>query len=133
MRGILPAIFFIFCTCPALCQNNSTKEGSGTDESFKRFETTFLDNYWKQYPSNSIFIGYGKYYENLVIPTRTTFASDITFSKLWLDSLKNVGFSKLSDNNKISYKIIKNQLESDVWYRSVFKQYEWDASAYNLS
>ena len=39
----------------------------------------------------------------------------------------------LHDNNKISFNIIKNQLESDIWYADVFKIDEWNASLYNLS
>jgi len=48
-------------------------------------------------------------------------------------SLAKLGYTALNDNNKISYKIIKNQLESDLWYTSVFKPQEWDASMYNIS
>src|SRR5207247_1356836 len=41
-------------------------------------------------------------------------------------------YAALSDNNKISADIIKNQLQSDAWYISDLKQYEWDATLYNL-
>ena len=57
----------------------------------------------------------------------------LTFSKLWLDSLNQQDFNGLSDNNKISFNIIKNQLESDIWYTTVFKIQQRDASIYNLS
>jgi uncharacterized protein (DUF885 family) len=114
---------------------NSPKQKSSDDagEKFANLEYGLLDAYWKQYPSASIFVGYGKYYDHLVIPDSTSFASDVAFAKLWLDSLNKLDFGQLSDNNKISLKIIKNQLESDLWYRSVFKQQEWDASLYNIS
>ena len=129
------AIFTILSMLQILvaCSQTNKAKGNLTDKNFKKFEIVFLDNYWEQYPSNSIFIGYGKYYENLVIPKPAAFEANIAFSKRWIDSLKRLAFAKLSDNNKISYNIIKNQLESDIWYQSVFKQYEWDASEYNLS
>ena len=92
-----------------------------------------LDAYWNQYPSAAIFIGYGKYYEKLVIPDSAGFAGSIAFSKAWIDSLNKIDYKSLSDNDKISFNIIKNQLESDLWYRSVFKSQEWDASIYNIS
>ena len=47
--------------------------------------------------------------------------------------MNTLDFLRLSDNNKISYNIIKNQLESDIWYQSKFNQHKWDASIYNLS
>ncbi|MEP7143853.1 MAG: DUF885 domain-containing protein, partial [Ferruginibacter sp.] len=96
-------------------------------------EHAVLDAYWKQYPSASIFVGYGKYYDSLVIPDSTSVANDIAFSRRWIDSLNKSGYDQLSDNNKISFHIIKNQLESDIWYQSVFRQQEWDATLYNIS
>ena len=125
------------------CNTQEKKEIRNPDEAFASFETRFLDRYWKQYPSsgsssydgnvNSIQVGYGKYYEDLVIPDSAAFAAHIQFSRNWLDSLSKVDTAGLSDNNKISLNIIKNQLESDIWYQADFKLQEWDAAFYNLS
>jgi uncharacterized protein (DUF885 family) len=115
------------------CNQPERKKMVNADENFSAFETRFLDQYWKQYPSSSILVGYGKYYEHLVIPDSTAFSGNIDFSKKWLDSLTTLDFNGLSENNKISFNIVKNQLESDAWYESVFKIQQWDASVYNLS
>lgn len=114
------------------CQTQKSAK-SNSDSTFSQFETDFLDAYWKQYPSYSIFIGYGKYYENLVIPDSASVAGSVAFTKLWLDSLSAMDYAGLNNNNKISFNIIKNQLESDNWYLTVFKAHEWNASNYNLS
>ena len=103
------------------------------DKTFANFENVFLDSYWKQYPTGSIYSGYGKYYDELVIPDKSSFRNNLTFSKAWIDSLGKLDFQALNDNNKISFRIIKNQLESDIWYTAVFKPQEWDASMYNIS
>src|SRR4030095_12232164 len=132
MKPVL--LFTILATLfTSACNNDIPKTERHPEEEFSAFETRFLDNYWKQYPSLSITIGYGKYYENLVIPENDAYTRDILFSRQWLDSLNTLDFLRLSDNNKISYNIIKNQLESDIWYKSKFKQQEWDASLFNLS
>jgi uncharacterized protein (DUF885 family) len=115
------------------CHESADKNIGNADKSFSEFENRFLDSYWKQYPSGSITIGYGKYYENLVIPDSTSFLLNVRFSRNWIDSLNALNYNGLSDNNKISFNIIKNQLESDIWYQSVFNQQQWDASSYNLS
>lgn len=115
------------------CNSNKKESNSNTDADFAAFETKFLDAYWKQYPSASIAQGYGKYYDKLVIPNQAAFDDNAAFSKKWLDELGKMDFDQLSDNNKISSNIIKNQLESDIWYLTVFKQQEWDASVYNIS
>ena len=117
----------------AACSEPPKNTAAGGDEAFSAFETRFLDHYWKQYPGNSIFVGYGKYYENLVIPDSVAFAGNILFSKTWLDSLNQQDYKGLSDNNKISFNIIKNQLESDIWYTDVFRIQQRDAAMYNLS
>lgn len=115
------------------CQISKPEVKINNDEVFLSFETNFLDAYWKEYPTMSIYNGYGKYYDHLVIPDSTFFINNVIFSKLWLDSLHTIDMNTLNDNNKISFNMIKNQLESDIWYRTVFKQHEWDASIYNVS
>ena len=114
---------------------HSAREGKTVhaDEYFSAFETRFLDQYWKEYPDQSIAIGYGKYYENLVIPDSMAYAGHVQFSHQWIDSLNTLDNGGLSDNNKISFNIIKNQLESDVWYQSVFNSQQWNAATFNLS
>jgi len=123
---------FVFVTVIA-CNAPVTQYEQHPEENFSAFETRFLDQYMKQYSSFSIGAGYGKYYENLVMPDSASFIRNITFSKEWLDSLKTQDFNRLSDKNKISYNIIKNQLESDIWYSKDFKPQERDAASYNLS
>jgi uncharacterized protein (DUF885 family) len=113
--------------------NSDKQNNNNTDTAFTRFEDTFLDAYWNQYPDLSIYYGYGKYYDKLVVPDSSTFAGKISFSKNWIDSLNKLDFKQLNENNKISFNIIKNQLESDIWYTAVFKLQEWDASIYNIS
>ncbi|MFT3909044.1 MAG: DUF885 domain-containing protein [Ferruginibacter sp.] len=122
---------FVF-SCSTKKEDSSNTTISEKNKAFLAFENVFLDAYWKQYPSASINIGYGKYYDKLVIPDSNAVADNISFSKQWIDSLNRIDYNGLNDNNKISFNIIKNQLESDGWYLSVFKQYEWDATQYNL-
>src|SRR5437868_2620535 len=107
------------------CNSNKAKDIDNADKLFATFENVFLDACWKEYPSQSIQQGYGKYYDEMVIPDSASFDHHIAFSKQWTDTLNRVNYDQLSDNNKISFRIIVNQLESDTWYTSVFKQQEW--------
>src|SRR5450631_2300999 len=115
------------------CHSTQERKTVHADEYFSAFETRFLDQYWKEYPDQSIAIGYGKYYENLVVPDSAAYAGHVQFSHRWIDSLNTLDSVGLSNNNKISFNIIKNQLESDIWYQSEFNSQQWDASTYNLS
>jgi len=133
MRNLLPAIAILLLFMTLSCSSKKQNESSETDQMFSNFETVFLDAYWKQHPSQAISIGYGKYYDRLEIPDSASVAANVSFSKQWIDSLSRIDIQRLSSNNQISLKIIKNQLESDIWYLSVFKQQEWDASIYNIA
>ena len=126
-------IFLLAITWAGCTTKTQVDNAANSGKMFSDFENIFLDAYWKHYPSASILIGYGKYYDNLVIPDSSAILNNISFSNQWLDSLNKMDYNYLSNNDKISFKIIQNQLESDSWYQSVFKQYEWDASIYNLS
>jgi uncharacterized protein (DUF885 family) len=123
------ALAFVFFSC----QSPAPATKDSADTAFAGFETRFLDSYWKEYPSNAIFIGYGKYYEDLVIPDSSAFARHVAYSKQWIDSLQALNYDALSDNNKISFRIIRNQLESDIWYTTIFRNQEWEPASYNLS
>jgi uncharacterized protein (DUF885 family) len=117
------------------CNNRQPKEAGGvgdTDSGFNAFKQRFMDAYWQANPSSAIFIGYGKYYDTLKIPDSTAFVGDVSFAKSYIDSLRSYGYSNLSDNNKIDYKILENQFESTIWYVDAFKQQQWDPSGYNL-
>ena len=122
-------LLFAFIGIGCDTQNRDTN----TEPAFAKFEGSFLDAYFKQYPGSSISSGYGKYYDNLVIPNPETFANNIRFSKNWISELEKLDTTKWSDNDKISARVLKNQLESDIWYTSVLKPYEWNASQYNIS
>lgn len=69
------------------CSSPKPKSNDDADKSFATFEDNFLDAYWKQHPAGSIFAGYGKYYDELVIPNGESFAKTVAFSQLWIDSL----------------------------------------------
>ena len=133
MKSLLSKLLILLVYMTIGCNSQKQSNNSSTDKTFTEFENEFLDAYWKQYPSGSINVGYGKYYEKLVIPDSTSFTNNVAFSDKWIDSLNKLDYYQLNDNNKISFDIIKNQLQSDRWYTSIFKIQEWDASIYNIS
>jgi len=134
MKKLIPNLIAIVLFTAIACNSPEQKPvEEDLNIEFKTFEDNFLDAYWKQHPASAIFAGYGKYYDILIVPDSSAVASNIAFAKLWIDSLNKIDFEKLNDNNKISLKIIKNQLESEIWYATEFKQQEWDASIYNIA
>lgn len=116
------------------CNNNKNNSETSTDANaaFNNFQPRFMDAYWKANPSSAIYVGYGKYYDELIIPDSNSFQENIAFSKQWLDSLYAFDYNNLSDDNKINYNILQNQLQSTIWYIDTFKSQQRDPSSYNL-
>ena len=133
MKNHFTKVIIVLALATLSCTSKKQTSSNNADKVFSNFENVFLDAYWNQHPSSSISVGYGKYYDKLVIPDNASIAENISFSKQWMDSLNKTDIDQLNTNNQISFKIIKNQLESDIWYQSVFKQQEWDASLYNIA
>ncbi|HEV3249851.1 MAG TPA: hypothetical protein VGZ71_02800, partial [Puia sp.] len=125
------AVVFSLISCNAPQPNESTYKGL-MDSSFNNFQLSFLDAYMKDNPSFAIGTGYTKYFDLLDIPDSNLYSRKINFSKTWLDSLHHFDYASLSDENKINYDIIQNQVKSDIWYMQDLKIYQWDPSAYNL-
>ncbi|MBC7629254.1 DUF885 domain-containing protein [Ferruginibacter sp.] len=123
------SLLFFCCNHHPSATNAAT---NSSDINFNDLQTRFLDAYWKENPSAAIAAGYGKYYERLVIPDSAAFAATVAFSKAWLDTLQHVGYNQLSDDNKINYAIVQNQLQSAIWYTDTFKIQQWNPSDYNL-
>ena len=127
----LCVLIFLCVSCNNKPQQPSVASGNN-DIAFNNFQTRFMDAYWKQNPAAAIYAGYGKYYEQLVIPDSAAFAGTISFSKAWLDSLHGFNYNNLSEDNKINFAIAQNQLQSNIWYTDTFKIQQWDPSSYNV-
>jgi len=133
MQRYFRFLYFIILVAACNSSTNQSNERTGSqDVLFNAFQPGFLDAYWKENPSGSIFAGYGKYYDQLIIPDSNSFVHAVAFSKQWLDSLHAFAYDKLSDDNKINYSIIQNQLQGTIWYIDTFKIQQRDPSSYNL-
>jgi uncharacterized protein (DUF885 family) len=118
-------IIVIFFTTTVQAQNNA-------NTSFDKFKERFVLALWKQSPGWASSQGFHTYDSVLVVPNNQSRKAELLFCQQYLDSLKKIKQSLLSDNNKIDYKIIESQLQSTQWYTNNFKSYEWNPSNYNI-
>lgn len=128
--GLL-AIIIGLASCRQSPQQSQEKHAD-TDSLFESFVQRYMDALWKQYPSTAIGMGYFKYADELKIPDATEFADDIRFTRSYLDSLHAMEFAKLSENNRIDYLMLQNDLYGTLWYLDTFKVQEWNPAMYNL-
>jgi uncharacterized protein (DUF885 family) len=117
----------------AACGNQTTKTEKGNhDLAFDQFKDRFVDALWKQYPSWASSVGFHNYDSILTIPNNTEKEAGLRFSKLYLDSLQSFDLKALSQNNKTDFYLIKNNLESAIWYAKEFDGGSWNPSEYNI-
>lgn len=133
IKGSSKLIVLILIFCFA-CNSGADKTNDRQElhSSFTQFQQRFLDSFWKNNPAQAIHAGYGKYFERLKIPDNMAFANDVAFANTWLDSLEEYNYADLNGDDKINYNIIRNKLQSNIWYIDTFKAWQWNPALYNI-
>lgn len=124
----ITSIFFI-----ASCSNqNSEKVVHNSNQQFDQFKERFVNALWKQYPGWASSVGYHNYDSVLTIPNKAEKEASLKFATLYLDSLKSFDLKSLSPNNTTDFYLIKNNLESTIWYTKEFDSGSWNPAEYNI-
>ncbi|MFB9080454.1 DUF885 domain-containing protein [Flavobacterium procerum] len=113
-------------------KNSKSGEDQNLNKKFDQYKDRFVIALWNVYPGWASGAGYHKLDSVLIIPNQKQNSREIAFAKANLDSLQQFDIEKLSDNNKTDLKMIKNQLESAIFYNNELKSGEWDPSEYNV-
>ncbi len=103
-----------------------------TDSGFKAFEDRFILAFWKQNPGWASYVGFHDYDSLLVVPNAENRLAENEFCRAYLDSLKQFSGKNLTKSELTDLMMIRDQLESSIWYNDVFKSYEWNPASYNL-
>lgn len=100
---------------------------------FEEFKVKFLDEFWSHQPGWATYVGYYKYDAKLVVPNADSRRAQAEFARRSLQTLDEFQPSTLSVANATDHALIKNQLESGLWYLNEFKIHEWDPAQYNVA
>jgi uncharacterized protein (DUF885 family) len=106
---------------------------STQDIAFSQFAESFIDQFWQLNPGYAVYVGFYKYDTLLPIPNEQTAEKELAFYQQQLEQLNAIHPQGLSPNNASDYYILKNQIESGIWYSTVLKSGEWDPSNYNVA
>ncbi|MGB1241659.1 MAG: DUF885 domain-containing protein [Chitinophagales bacterium] len=110
-------------------QNSSNSQSFA---SFKEYKEYFFKSYWSLNPEYAAYLGLSEYDTKLSVPSEANRKNHTnTYEKL-LGALMEIDQRKLSNEDKTDYALIKNDLESSIWYNQVFRSYEWNPSFYNI-
>lgn len=115
------------------CDNPAPKTKQlNSDLAFDQFKQRFVDALWVKYPNWASSVGFHKFDSILTIPNIAEKEATLQFSNLYLDTLKSFDLNALSANNKTDYYLIKNNLESSIFYAKEFDSGSWNPSEYNI-
>lgn len=114
------------------CKMKPKDAASSQDRSFDAFKERFVDSAMRGSASFAIATGYGKYYDSLKIYDSAAYAEEVAESRRYLDTLQSFSYTHLSAQNRISFRIIENELRKDIWYTDTLRYQEWDPSVYNI-
>jgi uncharacterized protein (DUF885 family) len=101
--------------------------------SFAGVKTQFIDAYWKQNPESAVAAGYYKYADQLPVPDAADRRRSLAFADTWLKKLKGFDEASLDVQDRIDLRLIQNELESERWSITVFKNHQWEPSSYNVA
>ncbi|WP_196141016.1 DUF885 domain-containing protein [Aliikangiella sp. G2MR2-5] len=109
------------------------KTEHNTNQAFEQFKVELLEELWKVYPTYGVYVGYYKYDHILNIPSEERRNQEKKFAQQVLKQLSMFSPAELTPLNAADHALIKNQVESTLWYQQEFKSYEWNPSSYNVA
>ena len=129
------AIFMVGCQPSSEHTEDVTSQTETVDVNaqFEAYSEQFLDTFWSHFPGWATYVGYYKYDDLLPVPSAENIAQLRQFAKQSLAKLSEFEQQQLSVSNATDLALIKNQLNSRLWYLDVFRQHHWDPSQYNVA
>ena len=115
-----------------VCCHTEQAENEQQPTDFHQFSEQFLETYWELNPTIATYNGYTKHNNQLPIPDEERKQYLIAQYQQLFNKLTQFNEEQLSDLDRVDYELIKNELESSIWYLEDFNSTVWNPAAYNL-
>lgn len=103
------------------------------DRRFNTVSMQFLGALWRMDPETAIYVGKYDSAYHLTIPSAETRARQLEFINEWQQKFEKIDPSKLSTRQRTDHALLINKLQSDRWYLTTFREFEWNPSLYNIA
>ena len=117
---------------PAPYEPPVSSEGSA-DKRFNTVSMQFLTALWRMDPESAIYVGKYDSAANVTIPSPETRAKQLAFIDEWLQKFAKLDVAKLSDKRRTDHALVINKLNSDRWYLTTFREFEWNPASHNIA
>jgi uncharacterized protein (DUF885 family) len=104
---------------------------SAADAAFADLSKRWLDGYLKLSPVSATGIGDHRFDSELDDLSKAGRDAGVAFDREMLKALDGIAVASLSRENQIDAKILRNQLEYDLWSTETLQSWAWDPQVYN--
>ncbi len=106
---------------------------ASNDRRFNTVSMQFLGALWKMDPESAIYVGKYDSAATLTLPSAEARAAQLAFINDWLAKFDKIDASKLSTRQRTDHALLVNKLQSDRWYLTTFREFEWNPSLHNIA
>ncbi len=122
-------LLFITLILTAACKKE--KPETKARAFFSEFKSAFLDDYWLHFPESATLNGYHAYDSELRIPDDSSRSKTRHFALSVLEKLNSVDAGLLDPQARTDYFLIRNEMQSQLWYTDTLRPWAWQPSSYN--
>jgi uncharacterized protein (DUF885 family) len=106
---------------------------SRADRSFNALSSQFLTALWRIDPETAITVGKYDTAATLTVPDLATRQLQLAFIDEWLGRFGKIEARQLSPRQRTDLALLVNKLNSDRWYLTTFREFEWNPALYNIA
>jgi len=107
--------------------------GPDQDEAFEEFSERLVEAWMERNPEWAIRAGRYENAHEVTIPDEARRQETLEFNQETLEELDGFDPDRLSPLLRADYELIRNRLESDIWYQEEFRGWQWNPSQYNVA
>ena len=106
---------------------------SRADRIFNSQSNQFLTALWRMDPETAITVGKYDTAATLTVPDLATRQLQLAFIDEWLGRFGKIDARQLSPRQRTDMALLVNKLNSDRWYLTTFREFEWNPAMYNIA
>jgi uncharacterized protein (DUF885 family) len=103
------------------------------DRNLDTLSTQFLGALWRIDPETAVSVGKYDTAATLTIPDAAGRERRLAFIDDWLGRFAKIDARQLSPKQRSDLALLTNKLNSDRWYLTTFREFEWNPALYNIA
>ncbi|SFF62856.1 Uncharacterized conserved protein, DUF885 familyt [Duganella sp. CF458] len=103
------------------------------DKAFDSQANQFLGALWRIDPETAISVGKYDTAAQLTVPDQAYRDQQLAFINEWLEKFGKIDARQLSPKQRSDLGLLQNKLNSDRWYLTTFREWEWNPAIYNVA